>query len=71
MVWPIPYSLATTNGISIDFFSSPYLDVSVQAVPLAYLFIQHTMIRLASNRIAPFGNLRIAAYLRLPAAYRS
>ena len=33
-VWPLPRSLATTGGISVDFFSSPYLDVSVQAVPL-------------------------------------
>ena len=32
-VWPLPISLATTFGISVDFFSSPYLDVSVQAVP--------------------------------------
>ena len=71
MVWPLPHSLATTNGISIDFFSSPYLDVSVQAVPLIYLFIQYMMTGLDSSRIAPFGNLRIAAYLRLPAAYRS
>ena len=30
--WPIPRSLATTNGISIDFFSSGYLDVSVHRV---------------------------------------
>ena len=37
-VWPLPRSLATTSGISVDFFSSPYLDVSVQAVPLIYLF---------------------------------
>ena len=37
-VWPLPRSLATTYGISVDFFSSPYLDVSVQAVPLPYLF---------------------------------
>ena len=37
-VWPPPLSLATTRGISVDFFSSPYLDVSVQAVPLIYLF---------------------------------
>ena len=33
LVWPLPRSLATTCGISVDFFSSPYLDVSVQAVP--------------------------------------
>ena len=32
-VWPNPRSLATTSGISVDVFSSPYLDVSVQAVP--------------------------------------
>ena len=32
-VWPLPRSLATTCGISVDFSSSPYLDVSVQAVP--------------------------------------
>ena len=32
MVWAIPVSLATTQGIIIIFFSSPYLDVSVQEV---------------------------------------
>ena len=37
-VWPLPRSLATTSGISVDFFSSPYLDVSVQAVPHVHLF---------------------------------
>ena len=37
-VWPLPRSLATTSGISFDVFSSPYLDVSVQAVPFSYLF---------------------------------
>ena len=37
-VWPPPRSLATTSGISVDVFSSSYLDVSVQTVPLAYLF---------------------------------
>ena len=38
LVWPLPRSLATTSGISVDFFSSPYLDVSVQAVPHVRLF---------------------------------
>ena len=37
-VWPPPRSLATTSGISVDVFSYPYLDVSVQGVPLARLF---------------------------------
>ena len=39
-VWPLPLSLATTQGISVDVFSSPYLDVSVQAVPPIHLWIQ-------------------------------
>ena len=32
-VWPLPISLATTFGISFDFSSSAYLDVSVRQVP--------------------------------------
>ena len=43
LVWPVPRSLATTCGISFDFFSSPYLDVSVQAVPPVNLCIQLTV----------------------------
>ena len=39
-VWPLPISLATTLGISIDFSSSAYLDVSVRRVPLRNLCIQ-------------------------------
>ena len=42
-VWPLPRSLATTYGISVDVSSSPYLDVSVQAVPHAHLWIQCTL----------------------------
>ena len=37
-VWPPPRSLATTSGISVDVFSCPYLDVSVQGVPSVHLF---------------------------------
>lgn len=52
-VWAIPFSLATTWGITIVFFSSPYLDVSVQEVG-----------SLSSDtssmyQVVPFGNLRI------------
>ena len=36
-VWAIPRSLATTYGISIDFFSWGYLDVSVPPVRLVHL----------------------------------
>ena len=31
-VWAIPFSLAATRGIDLSFFSSAYLDVSVQRV---------------------------------------
>ena len=67
-VWPPPRSLATTNGISVDVFSSPYLDVSVQAVPHICLF-DSTYVTL--RWVSPFGNLRIYAHLQLPEAYRS
>ena len=45
LVWPLPRSLATTSGISVDFFSSPYLDVSVQAVPHNLLFDSQRVVR--------------------------
>ena len=70
-VWPLPISLATTFGISVDVFSSPYLDVSVQAVPLPWLFDSPWDDGVLLRRIAPFRNPRISAYLRLPVAYRS
>ena len=71
LVWPLSLSLATTQKISVDFSSSPYLDVSVQAVPLIYLFYSVYDIQATLVWIAPFGNLRIKAYLPLPVAYRS
>ena len=71
LVWPAPLSLATTYGISVDFFSSSYLDVSVQTVPLIYLFIQYMMQGLYPLRISPFGYLRIVSCLLIPAAFRS
>ena len=58
-VWPLPRSLATTYGISVDFFSSPYLDVSVQAVPHVYLFDSVYVAGVLLQRVAPFGNPRI------------
>ena len=72
-VWPLPRSLATTSGISVDFFSSPYLDVSVQAVPLIYLFIQYMMhgrhpCGLLHSDI--FGSKRACRSPKLFAAYR-
>ena len=69
-VWPLPRSLATTSGISVDFFSSPYLDVSVQAVPYLYLFDSVQVDRASLCRVAPFGNPRINGCFLLPVAYR-
>ena len=69
-VWPLPRSLATTDGISVDVSSSPYLDVSVQAVPSVWLCIHHTVTGLDSSRVSPFGYPRITACFRLPVAFR-
>ena len=71
LVCPLPRSLATTCGISVDFSSSPYLDVSVQAVPRVRLFYSTHADRVLLCRVAPFGDLRIDAYVPLPVAYRS
>ena len=70
-VCPLPRSLATTCGISVDFSSSPYLDVSVQAVPHLRLFDSTQADRVLLCRVSPFGNLRVKAYVQLTAAYRS
>ena len=71
LVWPLPRSLATTSGISVDFSSSPYLDVSVQAVPRVRLFDSTHADRVLLCRVSPFGDPRIEAYVQLPVAYRS
>ena len=68
LVWPPPRSLATTCGISVDVFSSPYLDVSVRAVPRARLFCSARAGGAFPRRVPPFGNLRI---YRVCAAPRS
>ena len=70
-VWPPPRSLATTSGISVDVFSCPYLDVSVQGVPLIHLFDSVYDTHVLHECVPTFGNLRIIAYLQLPEAYRS
>ena len=70
-VWPLPRSLATTCGISVDVFSCPYLDVSVQGVPRVRLFCSPHADTVLPCRVSPFGNLRINAYVPLPGAYRS
>ena len=69
-VWPLPRSLATTCGISVDFSSSPYLDVSVQAVPFVHLFDSMHDTGVLLQWVSPFGHPRIDACFRLPVAFR-
>ena len=57
-VWARPPSLAATRGVSVDFFSSGYLDGSVPRV--GAFAVRHD-----SNQVSPFGNPRVIA--RLPA----
>ena len=71
LVWPIPLSLTTTYRISFDFSSSPYLDVSVQAVPFLRLFHSTQDLWAFPTGVSPFGYLRIKTHLQLPAAFRS
>ena len=70
-VWPLPISLATTFGISVDVSSSSYLDVSVQTVPHVRLFDSTHVTEVLLQWVSPFGNPRIDGYLLLPEAYRS
>ena len=70
-VCPLPRSLATTYGISFDFSSLPYLDVSVQAVPPIYLCIQYMVHGHDSMWVSPFRHLRINGCLLLPVTFRS
>ena len=70
LVWPLPRSLATTDGISVDIFSSPYLDVSVQAVPHVHLCIQCTLTEYCSAGF-PHSDIHGSnACFRLTVAFR-
>ena len=70
LVWPLPRSLATTNGISVDVFSSPYLDVSVQAVPHVHLCIQCTLTEYCSAGFPHSDIHGSSACFRLTVAFR-
>ena len=64
-----PISLATTFGVSVDFLSCRYLDVSVPRVRFAFLSIQNAIS--IAGWVPPFGHPRINAYSQLPTAFRS
>ena len=68
LVWALPLSLATTQGIIIIFFSSRYLDVSVLGVGFpahaGMLYLQYN--RLSHSEIQGY-NTRV----QFPLAYRS
>ena len=66
--WAAPRSLVATGGISVDFFSSGYLDISVHRVRLQWLCIHH-WIPLA-RWVSPFGHCRIKACCQLPDTFR-
>ena len=52
MVWAIPISLATTLGITIVFYSSGYLDVSVHQVCFLYRMINLQLIGFPHSEIS-------------------
>ena len=73
MVWPLSISLAATLEIDkFSFSSSPYLDVSVQAVPDVWLCIHHTTTEVFSARFPHSdisGSKDICSSPKLFAAY--
>ena len=62
-VWALPRSLAATRGVSFDFLSCGYLDVSVPRVGSA------CAVTAISRRVSPFGHLRIKACLPAPRSF--
>ena len=71
-VWALSISLAATLEIEFSFFSSPYLDVSVQAVPDVTLWIHVTTAEVFSARFPHSeisGSKDICSSPKLIAAY--
>ena len=69
-VWALPLSLATTRGISIDFSSAGYLDVSVPRMAFSHLWIQHEIAQHDPRGVAPFGYGRIEGCFAPPRPFR-
>ena len=71
-VWASPLSLAATQGITVVFFSSGYLDVSVRRVPSCKLCIYLQVLEVCSSGFPHSeidGSLRICQSPSLIAAY--
>ena len=71
-VWPLSRSLAATYEIDVSFSSSPYLDVSVQAVPFHTLWIGVWMYEVCSYGFPHSdicGSMDICSSPQLFAAY--
>ena len=64
MVWALPRSLATTQGITIVFSSCGYLDVSVHRV------CPSKGTGSSNQWVAPFGYQRISPCQRVPVMFR-
>jgi hypothetical protein len=69
--WAGPRSLVTTNGISVDFFSSEYLDISVPPVSLfqSMYSIENTSYRGGFPHSEIHGSALVGSSPRLIAAY--
>ena len=66
LVWPLPRSLATTNGITVVFSSCGYLDVSLPHVPSTPPIHSAGSNQIESGWVSPFGNPRIKVCLSTP-----
>jgi hypothetical protein len=69
LVWAIPVSLATTQGI-ISFPPATEM-FQFAGLPRAGLYIQPAVTGHYPSRVSPFGYLRINVCSRLPEAFRS
>src|SRR5918912_3703028 len=58
-VWAVPLSLATTRGVSVDFLSSGYLDVSVPPLAFPGLCVHLGITPHYQRWVSPFGDPRV------------
>jgi hypothetical protein len=65
----IPVRSSLTKGLSFDFFSSAYLDISVQQVPSPLLESSGVQV-FTYLGVSPFGHHRIIAFCQLPGDFR-